>query len=445
MQAAGVGRRAWGVVFLLTALCVLAYWRGVSLPLISDDYIQLQISLQYAGWRGWAELAHDALYRCRATSILLTQALWSLFGLNGLAYNLTSLALHVINTLLVCSLGRWNRLGWPVAIAAAAFFAISERHQEAVLWFAAVPEQLVFTCVVAAFSLWIGWLQTGSRSQFWFALAFVALGFLSKESGVVAVPLMAGASWLERHRRPMPWFTLAMLSFACIAYFLAGYVAKSDHLHYNDGTFSLAAPFWLTTPKAIGRILWVWGSAACIVLLLARQRELVAMALGWMAVTLMPYSFLLYQTQVPSRHTYLAGVGAAWIVGAAVVHMMQVQRFRAVAAVLSLAILGQQCTYLWVRKHEQYLDRAQPTELLLSIAKEDPRPIYLECFRYSPWVAKAALEVGLGEVVEMQESSTMEDAQVVSGPHCTAKSFLLIRNRQSANGAAGTISPIGGI
>ena len=71
-------------------------------------------------------------------------------------------------------------------------------------------------------------------------------------------PLMAGALLLERQAffRRIP--AIAPFAAACIVYFLFAYQSRATHLHFNDGTFSLATPFWIVVTKSIARIMWVW-------------------------------------------------------------------------------------------------------------------------------------------------------------------------------------------
>jgi hypothetical protein len=43
-------------------------------------------------------------------------------------------------------------------------------------------------------------------------------------------------------------------------------------------------------------------------------------------------------------------------------------------------ILAHNVAYLWTRKHWQYLERAEPTERLLELARSVNGPIYVKCF-----------------------------------------------------------------
>ncbi len=152
--------RALLILAALSALAILPYLRALQLPFISDDYIQLALGKRYGSFRGWAELALDPLYRCRATSLVMTYWTWRIFDLNPLAYNWSSILIHVLNTWLVFGLGAWRFVGWRVAFVAAAFFAVAEGHQEAVIWYAALPELLVFFFSLISFLAWIAWLQS---------------------------------------------------------------------------------------------------------------------------------------------------------------------------------------------------------------------------------------------------------------------------------------------
>src|SRR5687768_6922631 len=99
MTVLWTNRRFWVVILLLAlaALSVLAYARALALPLIADDYLQVQLGRTYGPVSGWTGLAADPLYRSRSTSILLTWWTERLFGVSTIAFNLTSLLVHILN------------------------------------------------------------------------------------------------------------------------------------------------------------------------------------------------------------------------------------------------------------------------------------------------------------------------------------------------------------
>lgn len=401
----------WWTFAVLIVLAILPYARALGLPLIADDYVQIQLAREYGPVSGWTQLAADPLYRCRATSLVLTYWTERWFGLSALAFNWSSLILHIVNTLLVLALGRWKVIGWRVSIVAAGFFAVYQGHQEAVIWYAALPELLVFFFVFLCLLSWIRWAETGSA--LWLAATGVlfVLALLSKESAVVIVPLM-GLVLLLQHPRHWRRF-LAVIPFGLLSllYFWGIFANRSHHLHFNDaGTFSIWAPVWITIPVSVARLFWIWGCLSLAALFWLRERRrivLISTSLAWIVITLLPYSFLTYMHRVPSRHVYLASVGLSLVVAAGFLGMMK--RFENRAALpwaLASIIVLHHCAYLWTRKHAQFLDRAAPTELVIDYASRASGPVHLHCFPYDPVVAQLAVRYRLGKEVILPGSNS---------------------------------------
>ena len=131
----------------LTVLAVVTYQPVLVQPFLSDDYIQIHLGRLYGPISAWPALALDALYRCRATSILVTHWTEQAFGLAPLGFYLTSIALHAAATcLLYLTAVRKLRMDATASFLAAAFFAVYEGHQEAVMWYASMPELLLKKC-----------------------------------------------------------------------------------------------------------------------------------------------------------------------------------------------------------------------------------------------------------------------------------------------------------
>ncbi len=398
-------RRTVVVLLALSVLSVVAYGRALSLPFIADDYIQIQLGRDYGPSEKWGALAQDALYRCRATSILLTLWLERAFGLTPVAFNVVGLLLHIANSFLVFALGVWKPIGWRISAVAAAYFAFSQRHSEAVIWFAAVPELLVFFFVLAAFLFWIVWLQAShSRPWIYFA-AFVAflLALLSKESAVALVPLCALAVVFDQRGTLARLWALLPFAVTGALYFALIFQARDTHLHFNDGTFSLSAPFVEVIARSSWGLLWVWGFVVLAVSafkFLKLPRRIVLLGLAWMVLALLPYSFLTYMPRVPSRHTYMASVGVALLVGAGFLAFREWahgHEKRWLVPALAGLLIAHECGYLWTVVHNRYVLRAQPTERLLEIVRAGSGDVYASCFPYSPYVAEYALRTTLQE------------------------------------------------
>jgi len=101
---------------------------------------------------------------------------------------------------------------------------------------------------------------------------------------------------------------------------------------------------------------------------------------------------------VPSRHTYLASVGLALIVAAALVCVWERLGGRMVLAVGAI-ILMVNVTILWKKKAEQYKTRALPTDMLINAVRHAEGPIHIRCYPYIPLVAESAAREFGGMVV----------------------------------------------
>src|SRR3990172_5836670 len=143
------------VLLLLAIVSVLPYLPLVTHPLLQDDYPNIEQARVYGPVTNWTNMVSEPVHRYRATSWVLTYWIDRLFGLLPLAFYAVNIGLHVANTWLVYALGSWKVVGWQVSAAAAGFFAISEGHQEAIMWYSASNELLLFFFAVPAVLFWV--------------------------------------------------------------------------------------------------------------------------------------------------------------------------------------------------------------------------------------------------------------------------------------------------
>ena len=385
-------------LLVLAALALLAYAPSLGIGLIADDYPNLSQALAYGAPAGMGTLLHDAQFRLRATSYWAMYGLWQVAGPTPAVYHAASLLLHIANTWLVFLVAAaWPRMR-PAAFWAAAFFAVHEGHQEAVMWFSAINELLMFLFGMA--SLWCWQSATSARDGVkpaWrkelAGVALFALALVSKESAIFLLPLFVltvePGEWRRRLPRLAPHAVLVALALASIVQ------SRSNSFRFTDGSFSLHAPFWITWPHSLARLLWIWGWPAVAVLFIpgeARWRRGAAAALAWMGIALVPYSFLTYSTEIPSRQVYLASAGLALVVGLA---LARYERRRMAGAVLALMLLHN-TVYLWTRKRAQFVERAAPTDQLIGLARRTPGAIWVECFPLPGMVAEEAVRLATG-------------------------------------------------
>ena len=367
-----------------------AYLPSAGIPLIADDYPNIAQSLAYGAPSGLDTLLLDAQFRLRSTSYWIWYGVWKSAGMSPAVCHAVSLSLHVINTWLVLAVC----LTWPrmrtAAFWAAAFFAVHEGHQEAVMWYSAISELLMFGFGAGALWCWLKAREPARpRALGVAAWALFALALISKESAVIWVPLFALTVEPDRWKRGL----LGIAPFAVMAGLAAlSLTARSDNFRLSDGSFSLHAPFWLTWPRSIARLLWFWGWLALAVVLLRDRgaKRAAALALAWIGIAFAPYIFLTYSTAIPSRQTYLASAGLAFLVGLAVTQFAD----RRVAAALLVVMVLSNGVVLWTKKRAQFLERAAPTSELISVARGTSAPIWVQCFPLPPIDAEAAMQLG---------------------------------------------------
>jgi len=402
---------------LLIVAAVIPYLPFVPLPAISDDYLQIGYSRNYVPRAHWPELASDALYRCRATSLILTYWIDQFFGADPLPHRVASIAIHILNVLLVAALGLWSRIGWRISLPAALFFALREGHQEAVVWNAAIHDLLVFFFSTLTLLAWIRWLQSKTTLRLvTFAILFI-LALFSKESAAVLPLLMLALWWLDDRSARTPLWVLGVAFAAAGLYTAATFQNSASHLHLNDGTFSIHAPVVRTVLLSMWRLLLPWGLAACLVVF-PRRTRFACGALAFSAVVLLPYSFLTYTNHVPSRHSYWAGLGASLLIGTAAVMLWECGKVwpRRLVVLLTVTFAIHNTAYLWGKKLPQYLARTEATEQFLRFAAHVGPPVTIQCAPYRLEVFEYAANVQLnwppGSVVGYEPSAPVDPKRV---------------------------------
>jgi hypothetical protein len=130
-------------------------------------------------------------------------------------------------------------------------------------------------------------------------------------------------------------------------------------------------------------------------------RSAIFVSFIWMGIGFIPYMFVDYMHRIPSRHTYLASAGLGWLMGATIVVMKEryAKNYKWAPPVILLLILSHNVGYLWTKKRRQFLERAQPTERLIALARGVDGPIFVKCFppNMAQIHAEAALELILNK------------------------------------------------
>jgi hypothetical protein len=421
-------------LFIIALLAIGAYLPTLTQPFISDDYPGIKRSLSYA-ISGWEALAKDPIERPRATTFIFSYAIYHLFGMRPAAFYSANILLHVLNCWLLFAAGRWRAVGYRVSFWAAAFFAVYEGHSEAIMWSSACNELLLFFFGFLSFIFWLIFLERERARLRWLAMSFFFFlpSLLSKESAVIFVVLFALPLFFPKPRlRQAPY--LLPHALICVPYVISIFMARAQSLRFHNQSFVLSAPFWVTWTNSYGRMLWFWGLSATISMFLWSRsgrserrpetkriedrglkiedragvpeatfdlRSSIFVSFVWMGIGFMPYMFVDYMHRIPSRHTYLASAGLGWLMGAAIVVMKEryAKNYKWAPPVILLLILSHNVGYLWTKKRQQFLERAQPTERLIALARSVDGPIFVKCFppNLAPTHAEAALELILNK------------------------------------------------
>ena len=106
----------------------------------------------------------------------------------------------------------------------------------------------------------------------------------------------------------------------------------------------------------------------------------------WIGIGFIPYMFVDYMHRIPSRQIYLASAGLAFLMGAAIVIMKERygKDYKKLVTAVLLIILLHNVIYMWTKKRQHFLGRAQPTEQLLSLARSVDGHNICEMFSFSP-------------------------------------------------------------
>ncbi len=366
---------SWTAVALV--LGVLAYAPALKSGFISDDYVILS---RIDGWmKDFTTFALPpegirlTLYSCFAL-------LRKLFGLRPAFFYAFAIMLHLFNVWL---LGRFLLLltsRKSVAVVGSVLFAVFQNPQEAVMWLAAMSDALAGAFILASLLSWLRERHFGSAV--WYAAAL-----LSKESGIALLALVPLVDWVRsgQFRLRRSYLILLVPTAGFLALFLT---------HLRSDSFVLAGLYVVRPFGAVvllnsaHRLAFPWLYIALLLCLIAsvwRWTSEVAAFCAWIFVTLAPYSFITYQSHVPSRSQYLAAMGVAAVLAILVDSLPG----RVCGGAFLTAFVVVNIGYLWMVKRPQYVRREMPTELLLKeLRARTPSCMEVREFPLNPWIAK---------------------------------------------------------
>jgi protein O-mannosyl-transferase len=338
----------------LAALAAAVYGNSISNGFIGDDKIQLLKNPLVTDPANiprllrssvWAILGIPGNYY-RPVQFLLYLLIYQCAGFSAVGFHLFMVMVHAANTVLLYLLVRRMAEG-RIALAAAALFAVHPIHTETVDWIAALPDLAVTTLALAGV-FWFARRQGAPRGM---AIAghcgIYLLALLTKETGVMLLPLYAGFGYFCLGRR---WeeFRLNRVLYAgmlaAFGIYLAmrvnalGSLAPGQQTFFRFGPAEFVMSGVVTAGQYLVALLWpanlnyfhvfhptgsvtpafllsALALAALAAAFLRARAVLVVYGIFWVAVTLAPALNLtgVGQNVFAERYLYLPSAAFCWI------------------------------------------------------------------------------------------------------------------------------------
>ncbi len=225
---------------LLIVLVVVAFFPAFDIYLIGDDFEWLTAAF---------EIPHDPLSSFdRINSMCRPVVKWSfladylVFGKSAWGYMFTNLAIHTLNVfLLYLLLARIVRLRL-LAVGAAAAFALSPLHSEAVLWASSRGDTLLLTSWLGVLLLLLAQSRDPSWLQRATVMILVLFGAGAKESWVV-FPLIATAflvlvlgQRVASAALKLRWVWLVLVLYLCVIVVLPAVLGATTAAYYANAS-----------------------------------------------------------------------------------------------------------------------------------------------------------------------------------------------------------------
>ncbi len=229
---------------LLIVIVAVAFFPASDIYLIGDDFEWLASAF---------EILRDPLSSFdRVNSMCRPVVKWSfladylVYGSHAVGYMFTNLLIHSLNTVLLFLLLTRMVRSPMLAAGAAAAFALSPLHSEAVLWASSRGDTLLLTSWLGALLILRAEPNSPSRSQMATVTILVLIGAGTKESWVV-FPFIATAYVVLVLGRPLAsaarilrWAWLALVLYLCVFVVIPAALGETTPAYYADTSFLAA-------------------------------------------------------------------------------------------------------------------------------------------------------------------------------------------------------------
>jgi Flp pilus assembly protein TadD len=372
----------WVWLLVIAGWTLLLYGRVLQAPFVYDDLDQIVRNTGLAAWHTVftrfvaAPVAFTSELRAASAGSSYRPLYWlslavdrHLWGLSPAGFHFTSLVLHALNGILLLRLLRRLRLSSIVAAAITLLWISLPINSEAVAWVSARAYPLCLFLLLVGLLCSLHFLETRKPFHLVAASVCALASLLSHESGILILPFTALAILLysrsdtTKSRRSSAIIILGV-DVAAIALFFAIRFAVGAH-----GASGPAAPLafastlwkyigWMLLPihmsverstsmppnsLSVSAIL-AWVTLLMVMALLvwiSRRRAVSAFGLAWLLVALAPFcGFIFLYQGMAERFAYIASVGAAIAIVAAITYTKPPARNIVIAAAALWAVWG---------------------------------------------------------------------------------------------------------
>ncbi len=196
----------WLAVIFVLVVTFLVYLPTLRFQFVFDDVEQIVKNQNIQSWsylpdyftkhlwnqEGW----HHAQYY-RPLFLVWMRINHAFFGLDATYWHLTTVAAHMLATLLVYLLVNMLLKNWAPAALSALFFGLHPIHVEVAAWISASSEALLAAALIASLACFVN----GARRKDWRwvagSLVFYASALLMKETAIVFPAIIFTFAWLE--------------------------------------------------------------------------------------------------------------------------------------------------------------------------------------------------------------------------------------------------------
>jgi hypothetical protein len=340
----------------ITAAAFLAYLPAVNNGFIADDFVILHRIdiLKTDPFHLWEIVPENF----RLTSYAVFGTLKAVFGYDYRFYYLFNILLHELNCVLLQRVVADITEDVQLANLSALLFAVFQAPQEAVMWLAAMNETLLGLFLLLTMMLWTRRSYAGAAVTFLLAL-------LSKESALVFLLFVPVLDWWRGHKPERHAYV--MLAVPAVLFTGLFVWTLSLNFQVGSGTYALGPHAGLVLLNSFHHLIWPWsgGYLLGIGLFAVKRTQVnwnsVAILLALSAILMLPYVFVTYTNNVPSRQVYLASMTLLPLLAAAMIRI----NVRGIATLFVLFNVG----YMWMVKDAQMLERAIPTTRLIETLK----------------------------------------------------------------------------